>query len=130
LFAGPLGQPLHVTTVQRFFRKAWQVAGLTKPATCHTLRHCYATHLLETGIDLPTLQRLLGHNRPATTMRYLHLRAERLPHLQSPLALLGNLATSPADGATLPRTGGRDPDACSPLAGDNPAHERTTPRAA
>lgn len=122
-FTGPSGQPLHVGTVQRAFQKARKAAGLTKPATCHTLRHCYATHLLEAGTDLPTLQRLLGHSHLSTTMRYLHLRAERLPHLHSPLAALANLANYPADGTANTRTGGCRPDARRGLAGENPTHD-------
>ncbi len=130
LFAGPLGQPLHVATVQRFFQKARSRAGLTKPATCHTLRHCYATHLLEAGTDLPTLQRLLGHSHISTTMRYLHLRSERLPELQSPLALLGNLATSAADGTARHRSGGRSSSVLSHSGEGNSTDGRATPRAA
>jgi integrase/recombinase XerD len=129
LFPGTAGQPLNVATVQRIAQTARRVARLTQHVTMHTLRHCYATHLLEAGIDLPTLQRLLGHSHLSTTMRYLHLRSERLPHLQSPLAFLADSATSPADGTTKPRSGGRGPSVPSHPGDDNPADERATPRA-
>ena len=105
LFAGPAGRPLDVSNLQRAFQKARLAAGLRQPATCHTLRHCYATHLLEAGTDLPTLQRLLGHSHLSTTLLYLHLRADRLPHIRSPLELLGESSTTSGDGTTLPRTG-------------------------
>lgn len=87
LFVNRQGQPLHPATLQRAFRRAVAAVGLTKPATIHTLRHCYATHLLEAGTDLPTLQRLLGHASVQTTMLYLHLRSERLRQVRSPLEL-------------------------------------------
>jgi site-specific recombinase XerD len=109
LFPGPTGQPLHVATLQRPFQVARRRAGLPERVTIHTLRHCYATHLLETGTDLPTLQRLLGHNDISTTMRYLHLRADRLPRVRSPLEQLGPSGIPPGHGATGPGTGGRDP---------------------
>jgi len=105
LFAGPTGQPLDVSNLQRAFQKARRTAGIRQPATCHTLRHCYATHMLEAGTDLPTLQRLLGHSHLSTTLRYLHLRSERLPHIRSPLELLEESGTSSGDGTTKPRTG-------------------------
>jgi site-specific recombinase XerD len=120
LFAGPTGRPLDVSNVQRAFQQARRAAGLRQPATCHTLRHCYATHLLEAGTDLPTLQRLLGHSHLSTTLRYLHLRSDRLPHIRSPLEVLAESGTSAGHGTTTPRTGGRgagvrrcvaDPDA-------------------
>src|SRR5579871_262812 len=109
LFPGPTGRPLNVATLQRAFQKARRAAGLRPRATCHTLRHCYATHQLEAGTDLPTLQRLLGHGHLSTTLRYLHLRADRLPGLRSPLELLGGSGTPPADGPTGGGTGGRGP---------------------
>lgn len=84
-FPGSRGTPIHVGNVQRMFQQTRRRAQISVPATVHTLRHCYATHLLETGTDLPTLQRLLGHRQLATTMRYLHLREERLGMVQSPL---------------------------------------------
>jgi site-specific recombinase XerD len=88
------GKPLHLGSVQRLFRRYLQASGLTKKASMHTLRHSYATHLLETGCDLATLQKLLGHNQLSTTLRYIHLGQPHLQRVASSLDTL--LAALPA----------------------------------
>ena len=64
---------LHQSVVQRDFKIAVRLARITKPVTCHTLRHAFATHLLATGYDIRTVQELLGHEDVSTTMIYTHV---------------------------------------------------------
>ena len=75
-------------SVQRVFQKSKGKAGITKPATVHTLRHSFATHLLDTRTDICYIQRLLGHTRITTTTIYLHLRRMDLLNIKSPLDIL------------------------------------------
>ena len=79
---------LHESVVQRAFRDAVQASGVTKPASCHTLRHSFATHLLERGYDIRTIQELLGHRDVATTMIYTHVLNRGGRGVQSPLETL------------------------------------------
>jgi len=89
LFPGkPESEPLSVSSVQKVFEKALLRAGIEKPVSVHTLRHSFATHLLEAGTDLFHIQRLLGHTSLKTTAVYLHLSRKGLGGLASPVDLL------------------------------------------
>lgn len=80
--------PIDIRTVQKIFRTAKARAGITKDCGIHGLRHAFATHLLEAGTDVHTIQRLLGHGHISTTVRYFHLAQQHLSGTPSPLDLL------------------------------------------
>ena len=86
-------RPIDVTLAQKVFMLAKLRAGITKRGGIHSLRHAFATHLIESGADVPTVQRLLGHRSVSTTMRYFHLSQARLATLRSPLDLLASPRT-------------------------------------
>jgi site-specific recombinase XerD len=75
---------LHETVIQKAIKEAVRRSGLTKPATPHTLRHSFATHLLARGYDIRTVQELLGHSDVSTTMIYTHVLNRGGRGVQSP----------------------------------------------
>lgn len=81
-------QPIQAATVQKIFYKAVERAGLSRKGGVHSLRHSFATHLLEAGVEITVLQHLLGHNSLSTTSTYLHVRQQRLAQITGPLDLV------------------------------------------
>ena len=80
--------PLSKHTAHRIFHAAKDRAGITKAGGIHALRHAFATHMLEAGVDVHTIQRLMGHDSLSTTARYFHLAQKHLSGTASPLELL------------------------------------------
>ncbi|MDF9795357.1 integrase/recombinase XerD [Catalinimonas alkaloidigena] len=85
LFEGQFGGKYGKSSVQQILRRARKAAGIQKNATVHTLRHSYATHLLEAGTDLRYIQVLLGHNSSKTTEIYTHVSSTHIKRISSPL---------------------------------------------
>jgi site-specific recombinase XerD len=81
-------RPLSIGTAQKVYQRALREAGVKRSGGIHTLRHCFATHLLEAGVDPRTLQLLLGHRSLNTTMRYLQVTRTHVLGVHSPLDLL------------------------------------------
>src|SRR5918996_4913936 len=88
LFPNRKGTPISIDYAQKIYNLAKQKAQIHKGKGIHTLRHCFATHLLEAGVDLVTIKTLLGHNSLQSTQRYLQIRQPRLGATASPLDLL------------------------------------------
>lgn len=88
-------RPMDPSALQRAYQTAKLRAGITKPGGIHGLRHAFATHLLEAGIDIHTIQRLLGHGHISTTTRYFQLTRHTDIGPGSPLDLLAPLAPPP-----------------------------------
>lgn len=84
LFEGQQGGPYSPKSLESVLKQATQKAGITKPVTLHWLRHCYATHLLESGTDLRYIQLLLGHKSSRTTEIYTHVSNQALQNIRSP----------------------------------------------
>ena len=82
---------MHIGTAQTMYYTAKKRAGITKEGGIHTLRHCFATHLLEAGVDLRTIQSLMGHTSIITTMGYLRVTSKKLAATKSPLDLIETL---------------------------------------
>ncbi|MDR0376828.1 MAG: tyrosine-type recombinase/integrase [Spirochaetaceae bacterium] len=86
LFPGnPVQHHLSIRSAQNIFDKALHNAGIQKPISIHSLRHTFATHLLESGTDIKYIQELLGHTSLRTTQQYTHVARRSLLHIQSPL---------------------------------------------
>jgi site-specific recombinase XerD len=81
--------PLTTRQLNRAFHGAREAAGIDRPVSLHTLRHCFATHLLEQKVDIRLIQVLLGHSKLDTTARYSHVDSSTLRAVKSPLELLG-----------------------------------------
>ena len=82
---------LDLTSLQKAYTTAKLRSGIRKHGGVHALRHAYATHMIESGVDVLTVQRLLGHRSVSTTMRYFHLSQARAATVRSPLDLLDGL---------------------------------------
>jgi site-specific recombinase XerD len=87
---GRNGRPYGAESIRAFLKKSCSAAGIMKRVTPHTLRHSFATHMLEDGVDLRHIQLLLGHSKPETTMIYTHVTRRDLMKIQSPLDRLMN----------------------------------------
>ena len=85
LFEGPKVGKYSTTSVEKIFRRAKEKACIVKHAAIHTLRHSFATHLLEHGTDLRYIQELLGHNSSKTTEIYTHITKTGMEKIKSPL---------------------------------------------
>jgi len=97
LFPGPdPDQPITPRSLQRACRATVEAAGLGKTVTVHTLRHCFATHLLERGVDIRVIQDLLGHRHINATARYARVAINTIRQIQSPLEHLKFGARPPA----------------------------------
>ena len=97
LFEGRHGGAFRPGSLQTVFEQTKLAAGVTRPGGLHRLRHSFATHLLEAGVDLHTIKQLLGHLNLKTTSRYLHVTSQHMRGINSPLDLLD----PPNDGKPL-----------------------------
>jgi len=89
LFPGMLPtKAISARTIQQAFKNSLSKTAITKNATVHTLRHCFATHLLEAGVDIFHIQKLLGHASPQTTAQYIHLTRKDILDVKSPFDMM------------------------------------------
>ena len=100
LFAGLIpGRPLSDSSAEKAYHKAVGKAGIRKGGGIHVLRHSFATHLIEAGVDVTIVQKLLGHTSVLTTMRYVHISRKLIGGTPSPLDLLRIPTEAPPDPA-------------------------------
>ena len=85
VFASERGGKLATRTAQKIFAQALKNVGINKPASFHSLRHSFATHLLENGVDVRYVQELLGHRNIRTTQIYTQVTNPQLKNIKSPL---------------------------------------------
>jgi len=85
IFESSHGGRLTTTSLQKVFKKALKQTNIKKEATFHSLRHSFATHLLENGVDIRYVQELLGHQNIRTTQRYTQVTNPKLKNIKSPL---------------------------------------------
>jgi site-specific recombinase XerD len=91
LFLGKkAGEPMGRYAGQSIYYSALKKSGVRRKGGIHLLRHSFATHLMESGVELPVVQHLLGHSSLRTTALYLHVTARRLAEVRSPLDLIGS----------------------------------------
>jgi site-specific recombinase XerD len=88
LFEGVAGQQYSESSIGSIVKKAFNDAGIKKKASTHTLRHCFATHLLENGTDIRYIQTLLGHESSKTTEVYTHVTTKGFDQIVNPLDTL------------------------------------------
>lgn len=81
-------RPISVSSAQKIYYHAKKAAGITKGRGIHTLRHCFATHLMDQGVDIYVINRMMGHRALETTARYLHTTQHKIGSLKSPLDTL------------------------------------------
>jgi integrase/recombinase XerD len=89
LFLGEIaGKPISLSSARKIYNRAVQQCGVRRKGGLHVLRHSFATHLIESGVELPVVQRLMGHSNLRTTALYLHVTECRLAEVRSPLDLI------------------------------------------
>ncbi|NCD42320.1 MAG: hypothetical protein EOL88_09540 [Bacteroidia bacterium] len=78
-------KPMAIGTAQLIYYKACKTSGVRRVGGIHVLRHCFATHLMENGTDIYTIRKWMGHRSLVTTSRYMHVTAEHMAKVKSPL---------------------------------------------